>query len=105
MMKKLPKYMEVYIDIKKKIEEDFYKIGEKLPSGEVLAKNYETSKLTVKKGLDLLVSEGILHSRSGFGTEVLRKPIDNSKVFGSQRWAVQCCWRRACSLRDSYLFY
>lgn len=82
MMKKLPKYMEVYIDIKKKIEEDVYQIGEKLPAGEILAKKYETSKLTVKKGLDLLVSEGILHSRSGFGTEVLRKPIDNSKVFG-----------------------
>ncbi len=30
----------------------------------------------------MLVSEGVLHSRSGFGTEVLRKPIDNSKVFG-----------------------
>ncbi|MGC6767512.1 GntR family transcriptional regulator [Enterococcus sp. LJL128] len=81
-MKKLPKYMEIYLDIKKKITEDFFKIGEKLPTGDELAGEYQTSKLTVKKGIDLLVSEGVLRSRSGFGTEVLRKPIDNSKVFG-----------------------
>ncbi|MGX7352052.1 HTH-type transcriptional regulator GmuR [Enterococcus canis] len=81
-MKKIPKYMEIYLDLKKKILNDFYEVGEKLPAGEVLAKQYETSKLTVKKGVDMLVSEGVLRSRSGFGTEVMRKPIDNSKVFG-----------------------
>lgn len=81
-MKKKAKYMEVYLDVKRKVEDGTYAIGEKLPSGTELAKLYNTSKLTVKKGLDMLVSEGVLHSRSGFGTEVLRKPIDNSKVFG-----------------------
>ncbi|WP_285698363.1 GntR family transcriptional regulator, partial [Enterococcus hirae] len=81
-MKKNAKYMEVYSDVKKKIENGTYAIGEKLPTGSELAKQYHTSKLTVKKGLDMLVSEGVLHSRSGFGTEVLRKPIHNSKVFG-----------------------
>ncbi|AGY82546.1 GntR family transcriptional regulator [Psychrobacillus psychrotolerans] len=82
MLKKIPKYMEVYLDMKEKIMNGYYTIGEKLPSGGELAEEYKTSKLTVKKGLDLLVSEGVLRSRSGFGTEVLRTPIDNSKVFG-----------------------
>lgn len=81
-MKKIPKYMQVYLDIKEKIMTDYYKVGKKLPSGAELAEEYKTSKLTVKKGIDLLVSEGVLRSRSGFGTEVLRTPIDNSKVFG-----------------------
>lgn len=81
-MKKIPKYMEVYLDIKEKIMNGYYSIGEKLPAGGELAEEYKTSKLTVKKGLDLLVSEGVLRSRSGFGTEVIRAPIDNSKVFG-----------------------
>ncbi|OTN77773.1 gmuR3 [Enterococcus sp. 8G7_MSG3316] len=81
-MKKQPKYIEVYTDIKQKIANGTYKVGEKLPPGDVLAKEYQTSKLTVKKGIDLLVSEGVLHTRSGYGTEVLRTPIDNSKVFG-----------------------
>lgn len=81
-MKKIPKYMEVYLDIKEKIQDGTYHIGEKLPTGDALAEVYGTSKLTVKKGIDMLVSEGMVRSRSGFGTEVLRKPIDNSRVFG-----------------------
>ncbi|KAB5915774.1 GntR family transcriptional regulator, partial [Bifidobacterium adolescentis] len=32
-MKKNAKYMEVYSDVKKKIENDTYAIGEKLPTG------------------------------------------------------------------------
>lgn len=81
-MKKIPKYMEVYLDTKEKITNGYYKIGDKLPTGDELAATFKTSKLTVKKGLDMLVTEGIIRSRSGFGTEVLRTPIDNSKVFG-----------------------
>ncbi|MBO0481086.1 GntR family transcriptional regulator [Candidatus Enterococcus courvalinii] len=81
-MKQIPKYMEIYLDVKRKIMDDRYQVGAKLPTGDQLAEEYGTSKLTVKKGIDLLVSEGVLRTRSGFGTEVLRKPIDNSKVFG-----------------------
>lgn len=81
-MKSTPKYMKIYLDIKDKIIKNEYKIGEKLPTRKELADNYKTSKLTVKKGLDMLVSEGILNSRSGYGTEVLRLPIRNSKIFG-----------------------
>ena len=58
-MRKNAKYMEVYLDVKKKIEDGTFIIGEKLPSGTELAKHYHTSKLTVKKGLDMLVSERV----------------------------------------------
>ncbi len=81
-MKKKAKYMEVYLEVKNRIVDEVYAVGEKLPPGDILAQEFETSKLTVKKGLDMLVSEGVLLSRSGYGTEVVRKPIDNSKVFG-----------------------
>ncbi|MFV0380900.1 MAG: GntR family transcriptional regulator [Breznakia sp.] len=81
-MKKIPKYLAVYNEIKKRIELDIYAIGEKLPVGDVLAEEFDTGKLTVKKGLDMLVNDGVLLSRSGYGTEVLRKPINKSKAFG-----------------------
>lgn len=80
-MKKIPKYMEVYIDVKEKIVSGEYPVGTKLPAGGELAKRYHTSKLTIKKGLDMLVVDGVLRSRSGFGTEVLRLPLNNSTVF------------------------
>lgn len=76
------KYMKVYIDTKNKITNEYYSVGQKLPAGKELAQIYQCSKLTVKKGLDLLVKEGILRSRSGYGTEVLRKPMDTTHVFG-----------------------
>ena len=76
------KYMKVYVDTKNKITNEYYQVGEKLPPGDKLAQNYQCSKLTVKKGLDLLVKEGILRSRSGYGTEVLRKPLETTHVFG-----------------------
>lgn len=81
-MKKMPKYMEIYSTLKERIANGDYPIGEKLPTGTLLAEEFQTSKLTVKKGVDLLVSEGVVRSRSGFGTEVLRTPLTNSKVFG-----------------------
>lgn len=81
-MKMNSKYMKVYIDIKNKITNEYFQVGQKLPTGGELAQLYQCSKLTVKKGLDLLVKEGILRSRSGYGTEVLRKPMDSTHVFG-----------------------
>ncbi len=79
---KMAKYLEIYSEIKARIIDDVYKVGEKLPSGEEIGEEFGVSRLTVKKGMDMLVSEGVLHSRSGYGTEVLRKPINNSRIFG-----------------------
>lgn len=81
-MDKTYKYIEVYQDIKTKIACNEYVIGQKIPSGSELAIRYGCSNLTVKKGLDMLVKEGVLRRRSGFGTEVLRKPIERSLVSG-----------------------
>lgn len=77
-----PKYMEVYTDIKNKIIHDEFPINSLLPSGDELAEHYHCSKLTVKKGLDLLVKEGILLRRRGSGTVVLRKPMGSSLAMG-----------------------
>lgn len=72
-MKSKKKYMEVYIGTKEKIQSGEYPIGSIIPSGEELAKIYNCSKLTVKKGLDILVRDGMIVRRRGQGTTVLRK--------------------------------
>lgn len=71
-MKKVDKYMEVYMGTKRKIQNGEYAIGDVLPSGDELAALYNCSKLTVKKGLDILVREGIIVRRRGQGTTVIR---------------------------------
>lgn len=48
-MSGMAKYMEIYIDIRDKINQNKYEINEKLPDGDSLARVYDCSKLTVKK--------------------------------------------------------
>lgn len=77
-MKKTKKYMEVYTDIKRKIQEEEYHVGEVLPTGDELAQYYSCSKLTVKKGLDILARDGLIVRRRGQGTTVVRRFDANS---------------------------
>lgn len=82
MKKTDAKYMEIYTNIRERIKKGEYKIGAILPSGDELAITYHCSKLTIKKGLDLLVQEGILIRRRGSGTFVLRIPNDSAFILG-----------------------
>lgn len=69
-LSQLPKYMEIYTDIRDKINNNEYTINEKLPDGDTLAEYYQCSKLTVKKALDILVKEGMVVRRRGSGSYV-----------------------------------
>ena len=73
------KYMYIYNDVKNKINNNKYKIDTKLPTETELAEIYNCSKLTVKKALGLLESEGMLIRRRGSGTYVKRHSILNNE--------------------------
>lgn len=79
-MSTLPKYMTIYTDIKEKINTDFYKINEKIPTGDVLAIEYDCSKLTVKKAIDLLVKEGMVIRRRGSGSFIKGKSTNGGAI-------------------------
>lgn len=66
----IPKYMQVYAKIKEAVQKGKYAANEMLPSGEVLAKQYECSVLTVKKAMDRLVNEGLVVRKRGLGSFV-----------------------------------
>ena len=66
----IPKYMQVYTDIKNAIQKGSYSPNDMLSSGEEFAKQYECSVLTVKKALDRLVSEGLVVRKRGLGSFV-----------------------------------
>ena len=53
----MPKYKEIAIALKKKIVEGEFKEGELLPDQETLAKMYQTSRVTVRKAIQLLIDE------------------------------------------------
>ena len=64
----LPLYYKVKEDIKKKIEDNFYIIGESVPSEKGLMDIYNVSRTTIRQAVDLLVNEGFLERRRGLGT-------------------------------------
>ncbi|MDG4829354.1 GntR family transcriptional regulator [Solwaraspora sp. WMMD1047] len=50
------------------------KPGEKLPTTRELADQYETSGVTVRKAVELLIEAGVLEGRQGIGVFVAEKP-------------------------------
>ncbi|GEK90569.1 GntR family transcriptional regulator [Alkalibacterium kapii] len=66
----MKKYEEIYTDIKNKIVSGEYTATEQLPFEKDLCDAYNTSKMTVKRALDLLVDEGLIIKRRGSGTFV-----------------------------------
>lgn len=90
-----PKYKVIYDNIKDKINKKIYKANERIPDGGTLAQEFNCSKLTVTKALDLLVQEGMLIRIQGSGTYVkenfssrttveLTKNSGYSKKFGKE---------------------
>ncbi|MFV0558097.1 MAG: GntR family transcriptional regulator [Enterococcus sp.] len=66
----MQKYLRVSNDIRSKIMQGKYQANEQLPSEKELCLKYDSSKMTVKKALDILVSEGLIIKRRGSGTFV-----------------------------------
>lgn len=70
------KYVEISNDIRNKIIIGEYLPNQKLPYGKEICDEYNSSKMTVKKALDILVSEGLLVKRRGSGTFVKDINVD-----------------------------
>ncbi|MDR0846975.1 MAG: GntR family transcriptional regulator [Lactobacillales bacterium] len=85
------KYKQVYEAIRRKIVDGVYAINEKLPDGRALAEEFGMSVLTIKKALDVLVSEGYIVRRRGSGTFVQdwRQQVKSQPMFAPLTGTVQ----------------
>lgn len=64
-------YDILYDDIKKGV----YKPGELLPTEKELIERYEISRVTVRKAMDMLLNEGIIAKRRGYGSFVQNRKL------------------------------
>lgn len=71
-------YRSIYKDLKKKIIDGVYKIDDCLPTEDELTKEYFTSRITIKKAMQILVAEGYVVRYPGRGTFVSKKVKDNA---------------------------
>lgn len=65
-----PAYVKIRDQIKRDIDEQVWKVGERLPSERDLAEEFEVSRMTLRQAVSLLVDEGVLERRVGSGTFV-----------------------------------
>ena len=64
---KTPLYEQIYLAIKRDIEDGKISFGERLPSTRLLAANLNVSRFTVELACEQLVSEGYIQARAGSG--------------------------------------
>ncbi len=84
--KSSPLYLQIYHDICKKVDDGFLKSGEPMPTEQELMYYYGVSRVTVRKALMELISDGIIvreHSKSP--TIAHKKPRKNVSRLTSLR--------------------
>lgn len=78
----MEKYLTIYHDLVNKINKKHWKDAKMLPSENDLALNYEVSRETIRKALDLLAQNGFIQKVRGKGSVILESGQFNFPVSG-----------------------
>lgn len=70
-----PAYLQIRDELKHRVDEKIWKIGERLPSERDLAEEFGVSRMTLRQAVSLLVEEGVLERRVGSGTYVASRRV------------------------------
>ncbi|WDZ82856.1 GntR family transcriptional regulator [Micromonospora cathayae] len=73
-----PLWRQIRDDLRAKIRAGIYPPGSKLPSTRLLAEEYDTSHVTVRRALDSMIELGELVGRMGIGVFVADTSEQNS---------------------------
>ncbi|MDA9470721.1 GntR family transcriptional regulator [Enterococcus sp. 5H] len=68
-----PKYEEIADTLRERIKENIYQADTFLPNQTDLVKEFNVSRMTVKKAIGILAMEGLLYSQRGSGTKILNR--------------------------------
>ena len=76
-----PKYMHIYKKMKERIlNNEFKDTNHQLPNELTLCKEFNCSRMTIKKALDMLVLDGMIYRKKGKGSFVLPSNSSSSKI-------------------------
>jgi len=79
-----PRYVHISQQLRGQILDEKYRTGEAIPSESALMETFGTARGTVRKAVDVLVSEGLVRREHGKGCFVQLQPIRHSILnFGS----------------------
>jgi len=78
----LPKYLKLKNAIIERINRGVYKPGDKLPTENELASEFDISRHTVRKAMDILLNEGLVSRKAGLGTFLNKSSKKETKLIG-----------------------
>jgi len=73
-LSELPKYQLISSDLRKRIADDEFSLGQRLPSQHAMADEYGVTVMTLRHALAQLESEGLVYASKGKGTFVSEAP-------------------------------
>jgi GntR family transcriptional regulator len=76
----MSKYEGISIEMRSRIKNSFYPIDQPLPDELSLAKEFNCSRMTMRRALDILVMEGLLYRKRGHGTFIVQSAIHDNHV-------------------------
>jgi GntR family transcriptional regulator len=74
------KYEVISNEMRKRIGEGKYSLDGPIPDELSLAKEFDCSRMTMKKALDILVLEGLLYRKRGHGTFIVKSGFQDSHI-------------------------
>lgn len=72
----LPVYAQIANDLRQKIQQGVYQVGDKLPSQQRLGVHFGVNRHTVRQAIEVLKDEGLLRVDNGVGVFVAKPPIN-----------------------------
>ncbi|EAF3509951.1 GntR family transcriptional regulator [Listeria monocytogenes] len=74
------KYSFIAEEIRKRIMNHAYPLNQPIPDEITLAKEFDCSRMTMKKALEVLVLEGLLYRKRGHGTFIIKSALDADRL-------------------------
>ena len=74
----MKKYEEIADELRRRIADGEYAEGEMLPDQIALAEEFDVSRMTLKKAIDMIAMEGLIFRKRGVGTFVIKSALWNS---------------------------
>ncbi len=74
------KYSFIAEEIRTRIKNQEYPLDKPIPDEMTLAKEFDCSRMTMKKALEVLVLEGLLYRKRGHGTFIIKSALDAERL-------------------------
>lgn len=89
------KYGNIAIDLRSRLQAGTWPVGERLPSEDTLADEYDVSRMTLRKALEALRHEGLITSVHGVGHMVARprRPVRLPRLAGGRTTGIKAMTR------------